>query len=195
MAEIILSIIAIVVSIFSFLFSIVQNRRLHNDNKRLQVLPVISQKLMVWARIKCKIEKRNNGIDKLNILVSPYDTFYNNNDIFISKSEFPLLTLLSKNSGNGMGDNVCVKELTILTTTDKLDYTLDKKLFSCPAGETIATRIYANIKAEAVKEVTIKIRYTDIFGKPYLSTSTFAMQEFPFAEMRLINTCREVEHS
>ena len=193
MAEIILSIIAIIVSVVSFSFSIIQNRRIHNDNKRLQVIPIISQDLMVWSRVRCRTEKRKDAIDELNVLVSPYDNFYNNNDIIISKSNYPLLTLVSKNSGNGIGDNVCVKEIIILTATDRIEFKSEKALFSCPAGETIATRIYADIKEQTIKEVQVKIKYTDILGKSYQLNSTFAMQNFPIAEMALIYTCRKVE--
>lgn len=194
MVNTILSIISIVISALALLLSVIQNRRLHNDNKRLQVLPIMSEKLMVWSRIRCEVERQKDAFDELNVLVSPYDAFYNNNDIVVSESDFPLFTLLTKNSGNGIGDNICAKEVAIITTTDRLEFRSEKVIFSCPAGETIATKIYANIDEETIKEVQVKIRYTDIFGKPYLLNSTFAMQEFPIAEMALINSCREGEN-
>ena len=195
MIEMFLSIIAIVISVISFVFSYSQNRRLHNENKRLQVLPAISQELMIWSRIRCNIEKRNNGIDELNVLVSPYESFYNNNDIIISQCKTPILTLLSQNTGNGIGENVCVQEIIIWTATDELKFELDKILFSCPTGETVATRIYADVQEETIKKVQVKIKYADILGNSYLLVSTFVAQSYPLAEMTLVNSYRKaVKH-
>lgn len=193
MMNTILSIIAILVSIGALLITFFQNKQLHKDNKSLSVLPIISQDIMIWSLIRCRVEKRKDAIDELNVLVSPYDQFYNNNDIVISQSNNPLLTVLTKNSGNGIGENICIKEILIFTENDTIEYKYETVLFSLPANETIATRIYANIDENAVKEVLITIKYNDIFGKTYLLSSRFAIQGNLKAEMKLINSFRKCE--
>ena len=161
----VLSIIAIVVSLASIAITTFQNRRIHNENKRLQVFPIVSEELMVWSRIRCKIETRKDVLNELNVLVSPYDKLYNNNDIIISKSDNPLLTLLTNNSGNGIADNVCLKKITLFTESNKKEYELNKTLFSCPSEQKIATKIYAAIREEEIKQVQVDISYSDILGK------------------------------
>ncbi|MCD7771662.1 MAG: hypothetical protein LUH23_06215 [Oscillospiraceae bacterium] len=154
----------------------------------------MTEDLIVRSRVIGTVEKRKDVIGELTVIVSPYDEFYNNNDIVISEAKNPILILVSKNSGGGIAENVCVKAVTIFTKSGKVELSSEKMLFSCSAGETVATRIYANIDEEEIQKVEIKIGYTDILGNLYLLTSIFEMQNNRKAEMKLLDTTREVKH-
>lgn len=77
----ILSVVAIVISAASFL----QSRILHNENKKLTVLPNLDVILLIDNRIIGRIVHQNDGIDELNIWESKYSDYYTYHDLYLQQ--------------------------------------------------------------------------------------------------------------
>lgn len=194
MLTIVLSIVAILVSIVSFLLTILQNRKIHNENKTLQVKPNLCIELLFHSRIRGWMEKRNRNtgckIDEINVHTTQYTPYYTHHDIRIDKSNKSLFTICMSNKGKGSADDIIVNCIRIKTDTYSQEYISDDILFSCSESEKKASQIYAELLPENVKEVQLQIRYKDILGKSYTEDFTFAPIDNMRAEMRMINHVR-----
>ena len=189
----ILSIIAIVVSIVTFLITILQNKKIHNENKTLQTKPNLCVELLFHSRIRGWIEKRSEGtIDELNIFTTQYTAYYTHHDIKIDKSDKVLFTICISNKGKGSADDIIVNRIRIKTDTYMQEFTCEDILFSCSEAEKSASQIYAEILPENVKEVQLQISYKDILGKLYVEDLTFVPIDDNLAEMREINHVRGI---
>ena len=188
----ILSIIAIVISVISIIITFFQNRKLHNENKALQVKPNLYLELLFHSKIGGFSEIRGAGtIDEMSVFTTKYTPYYTHHDIRMDKSDKVLFTLCITNNGKGAADDIVVSNVQIKTDTCLQEFTCDDILFSCSETEKKASKIYAELTPENVKEVSLQIKYKDMLDTPYVEYFTFVPIDEKQAEMKRINPVRE----
>ncbi len=180
----ILSIVAIIISVASF----IQNRSLHNDNKRLTTLPNLDVNILFDKRITGKIVRENNGIDELNIWKSKYSEYYTNHDLYFCETKQALFTVLVKNVGLGVAKNINIREVSLYLKNTNTNYKFNEILFTCSTGETKANKIYSNYSPSEIKKVEITIDYEDILNKTHIFKNTYEPLDEQECEMKLVQS-------
>ncbi len=180
----ILSVIAILLSVLSF----IQNRRLHNDSKRLTVLPNLDVRLLIDSRIIGRVVQQEDAIDKLNVFKSKYSDYYTNHDVFLQRNCKALFSVLISNVGMGVAKNIRFSEIAIFLKDDVTTRKSNTILFTCSAGETKANKIYADYAPTDVVKVAIIFAYEDILGKTHILKNCYEPIDDKKCEMELIQS-------
>ena len=186
--ENVLSVVAIVISVASFF----QSRKLHNENKKLTVLPNLDVSLLFDSRITGNITQQCDGIYNQNIWKSKYFDYYTYHDLHLQDSNESLFTVLVSNVGLGVAKNVKFSEITIYAKEHIMSHKSKSILFTCSAGDIKANKVYADFDSADVIKVELTIKYDDMLGKTHalkncydpISESRFEMKLVQNIEMR-----------
>lgn len=184
----ILSVVAIVISAASFL----QSRILHNENKKLTVLPNLDVILLIDNKIIGRIVHQNDGIDELNIWESKYSDYYTYHDLYLQDCNKSLFTVLVSNVGMGVAKNIRFSEIAIYIENCVTSYKSESILFTCSAGETKANKIYADCDPADVTNVELTIAYEDILGKTHILKNSYEPIGADRCEMKLTRNIAEM---
>lgn len=183
----ILAILAIIISAASF----VQNRRLHNENKKLTVLPNLDISFLIDNRITGQIVRQNDGIDEFNIWKSKYSDYYTNHDVYLQENCKALFTVLISNVGMGVAKNIKFSDIVIYLKDCVASCKSKNILFTCSAGETKANKIYANYTPADVEKVEITIVYEDILGNAHTMKNCYEPIDERKSEMKLTQSAEQ----
>ena len=133
--SLITSIIALIISAGSIIISFIQNRKLHNENRKLSTEPSLSVDLLFDSKIRGHYVTKNDGIDSLNVWESKYSSLYVGNKIKYDASK-ALFTIIVQNSGNAVANDICINEIKIISQGKETIFSDKKILFeSCSKDE------------------------------------------------------------
>lgn len=180
--ENVLSVVAIVISVASFF----QSRRLHNENKKLSVLPNLDVSLLFDSRITGHIIQQCDGIDNLKIWKSKYSDYYTYHDLHLQDSNKSLFTVLVSNVGLGVAKNVKFSEITIYAKEHSMSHKSKSILFTCSAGDIKANKVYADFDSADVIKVELTIKYDDMLGKTHALKNCYEPISESRCEMKLV---------
>ena len=176
-ATLILSILSFVLAIISIVISTYQNRKLHNENLKLSSKPQLDISLLFDNKIGGKIIEEKNVIDSINVWKSKYSNLYVSNFIKYDNIKKALFTILIKNNGNGVANDICIEKIQIQTKTNII--VRNEKIMvlsSCNAGETKANKIFIN-ECNDVETVLLTISFTDLLNKKCTLTYNYVTDE------------------
>ena len=185
--EIISGVTAIVISVISLALTLAQNRKLHMENVRLQVIPSINLELIVQEKILGHSEKRNQGtLDEITSFVTQYTDLYINQSLILgdrekSKEKF---TLVITNDGNGLAKDIKIKKVVIRTDNSEMSYDKNDIFFSCNASDKKAIKIFSDQLLNNLTKIEINISYNDILGKIYTNFYSFIPSKNSSPEMK-----------
>lgn len=165
-ASLIISIISALIAAVSIYISVKQNRKLHNENQTLSSEPSLSVDLLFDAKIGGNIVVNKDALDSFNVWESKYTPLYVNNEIIIENSTRALFTIVVKNNGNAVANDICIKELKLNTKSGVRTFSDKEILFeSCSTGEVKANRIYIKQDSESIEEVELSIEYFNLLNQ------------------------------
>lgn len=168
-----------------------QNRKLHDENQRLQIIPNLSVELLFNPKIEAWFEKISNGFDEFNIQKTKYHPYYTNHDIIINNANEILFTLYMINNGRGPANDITINSIKFKTNACNIDtcdkgFSSNEIIFSLDEKDKKASKIYSRLKQEDIKEVHLHISYKDIQHKKYNEIFVFAPIDNECAEMKIV---------
>lgn len=165
-ASLVISIISTLIAAGSIYISIKQNRRLHNENITLSSEPYLSVDLLFDAKIGGNVVVKKDALDSFNVWESKYTPLYVDNEIIIENSTRALFTIVIKNNGNAVANDIRITELKLNTKSGKRIFSDKEILFeSCSTGEVKANRIYIKQESDTIEEVELTIEYFNLLDQ------------------------------
>ena len=168
----VLAILSFAFSIVSVFLTYIQNKRLHNDNKKLASLPNLDVEVHLHERIRGQIVKKKYAIDEFNVWESKFTPYYTQRDLSFGNASNVLFTVLVNNIGNGPAKNIVIETIKVSCGNNEFLYHSSEKLFSCNKDEMKANVIAMDIHTEEVDKVEIVFQYIDILGVEYKLSNT-----------------------
>lgn len=161
--SLVFSIIAVAVSILAIILSVIQNRKLHNENQKLSVEPDVNIDLLFDSKIGGQIVNKKYAIDSYNVWESKYTEYYVDNKVEIDNCKRALFTIFIKNTGNGVANAISLESIEIKTKNEIKVFENKIIVFnSCNSGEKLANKIYIDIDPNEIMGVKLKISYFNI---------------------------------
>ncbi len=179
--------IALLFSIASFIVSVYQNKKLHNENIVLQTKPSIKLELLVDSRIGGQIVKKQYAIDSFNVWESAYTPFYIQQELVLGKKIKPLFTICITNNGNAVANSIVVRKIALFASDEIKTYESNEILFSsCGINEKLASRIYIDCDQNIIEEVEVVLEYRTILQKQVTETFRLKMPSTNTASLVLL---------
>lgn len=165
-AGFVISLISAIIAGVSIVITVRQNRKLHEENQKLSSEHSLSVDLLFDARIGGNVVVKKDALDSFNVWESKYTPLYVDNEIIIENSSRALFTIVVKNGGNAVANDICITELKLKTKSDVRTYSDKAILFeSCSAGEVKANRIYIKQDSDSIEEVELTIEYFNLLNQ------------------------------
>lgn len=165
-AGLIISIFSVIIAVGSILISVKQNRKLHNENRILSSEPSLSVDLLFDSKIGGHTVIKKDAIDSFNVWESKYTPLYVENEILLEDSKRALFTIVIKNNGNAVANDICIKELKLISKSWTKTFSDRKILFeSCSQSEEKANRIYIKQDSESIEKVELTIEYFNLLNQ------------------------------
>ena len=183
-----LALLSFVISVLSIILSYMQNKRLHNDNKKLSSLPNLDVEVHLHERIRGQIVKKKYAIDEFNVWESKFTPYYTQRDLGFDDSKNILFTVLVKNIGNGPAKNIVFKTIKVFCGNKEFSYNSSEMLFSCNNGEIKANVIAMDIYTDEVDKVEILFQYTDILGVNHTLKNVYKPRNDKQSAMQLLSS-------
>jgi hypothetical protein len=183
-----LALLSFAISIISIVLSYIQNKRLHDDNKKLSCLPILDVEIHLHDRIRGQIVKKTYAIDEFNVWETKYTPYYTHRDLGFGNATNVLFTVLVKNIGNGPAKNIIYKTIKVYCGDSEFLHTSSEILFSCNKDEIKANVIAMDVFSEEVDKVEIVFQYTDILGVNHTLNNTYKPKNDKQSEMQLLNS-------
>ena len=184
----VLAILSFAFSIVSVFLTYIQNKRLHNDNKKLASLPNLDVEVHLHERIRGQIVKKKYAIDEFNVWESKFTPYYTQRDLSFGNASNVLFTVLVNNIGNGPAKNIVIETIKVSCGNNEFLYHSSEKLFSCNKDEMKANVIAMDIHTEEVDKVEIVFQYIDILGVEHTLSNSYKPRNDKQSEMQLLSS-------
>ena len=180
-AALVLSIISIILSFIFSLITIIQNKKLHNENKTLNCRPNLQVELLWDDKIGGQIIKKEYAIDSYNVWEAVDTPFYVDGDIYydgIKTKKNATFTIFIQNTGFGTAKEVKLKHLKFkIRDTEVLTKGEASVLNNISVGQKIAKKIFCIKPEDQFDRIEIEIQYLDLNGKEYITKMIYLDSE------------------
>ena len=172
-AAFVLSCVSIAISIIFGIITIVQNRKLHNENKNLSCKPNLVSTLLWDKKIVGQIVKKEYAIDSYNVWESKYTPYYKDGDIHIFEDNNvqskPIFTIFIENSGFGAAKSIKITNLQYINDnlTVKNINCCENVASNIAPSEKIAKKIFCFVPSELFDKIHITLEFVDINNVKY----------------------------
>ena len=182
-----LALLSLVISIISIILTHLQNKKLHNDNKKLSALPTLDVDVHLHDRIRGQIVKKTYAIDEFNVFETKFSPYYTSRDLGFDNKTNIVFTVIVRNIGNGPAKNIVYETIKVFCGNNEFTYNSSELLFTCNNNEIKANVIAMDLFPDEVDCMELTIKYTDILGNKHRITNKYKPRNAKQSEMQLLS--------